>query len=121
MLTMLNHQNLLSCHGAITTDLSQMIIVLEYCQSGTLKSLLQNESIELDWKKRLAIAVQIAMGLSYLHDLHLVHCDMKSANVMIGEGFSVKIIDFGNARVVTKGGIHQALGTVILICFYIFV
>jgi len=61
---------------------------------------------------RLSLALQIARGMQFLHSLHLIHCDMKSPNVMLGHDLLVKIIDFGTTRIVGKGNENDAaLGT----------
>lgn len=49
----------------------------------------------------LDAAIQLAWGLDYAHQQHLVHQDVKPANVMIdlsGDDFAVKVTDFGLAR-----------------------
>ncbi|MGI8658531.1 MAG: protein kinase domain-containing protein [Candidatus Limnocylindria bacterium] len=43
------------------------------------------------------IGVELLAGLRVVHDRELVHCDVKSANVMLGPG-AAKLIDFGIAR-----------------------
>lgn len=51
----------------------------------------------------LTVAVQIARALAYIHDLHLIHCDLKGSNILIeqtinSEDLIAKIIDFGSSR-----------------------
>ncbi|XP_048127199.1 LRR receptor kinase BAK1-like isoform X2 [Rhodamnia argentea] len=51
----------------------------------------------LDWPTRIKIAVGAARGLSHLHDLNIVHRDIKAANIMLDEEFERHIGDFGLA------------------------
>lgn len=41
-------------------------------------------------------------GLSYIHSKHRIHRDIKSDNILIGDGGSVKIADFGYAAQLSK-------------------
>ena len=52
----------------------------------------------IDWNTRMKIALGVARGLEYLHhkiDPPVIYRDLKSANVLLGEGFDPKISDFG--------------------------
>ncbi|KAL2901569.1 putative serine/threonine-protein kinase PBL5, partial [Bienertia sinuspersici] len=54
----------------------------------------------LDWNTRMKIVVGAARGLAYLHSQMnplMIFRDMKSANILLGEGYKPKLSDFGNA------------------------
>ena len=55
----------------------------------------------ISWSTRLQIMWGVASGLSYLHENRIVHCDLKAANVFIGDNgqdsYLVKLGDFGTA------------------------
>lgn len=56
----------------------------------------------LDWNTRVKIAIGVAEGLSYLHnvaDPPIIYRDMKAANILLDEDFSSKLSDFGLAKV----------------------
>jgi len=50
------------------------------------------------WK----IAIQIIFGLKALHDLNIMHRDLKSANVFINQDYSVKLGDMNVSKVANK-------------------
>ena len=57
--------------------------------------------MELDWSTRRQICLEIAKGLTFLHEesrLKMVHRDIKATNVLLDKDFHAKISDFGLAK-----------------------
>ncbi|KAM3278020.1 hypothetical protein ACQJBY_045727 [Aegilops geniculata] len=76
------------------------VVVVEYQHGGTLKTLLfQHRDKKLPYKKVVQLALDMARGLSYLHAQKIVHRDVKAENMLLDRKKSVKIADFGVARV----------------------
>ncbi|KAL6907689.1 hypothetical protein ACP4OV_002728 [Aristida adscensionis] len=104
MLTVLNHPNLVSLVGFCAQG-DERLLVYEYMPFGSLESHLFDVppgKQALDWNTRVRIAVGVAEGLSYLHnvaDPPIIYRDMKAANILLGEDFSPKLSDFGLAKV----------------------
>ncbi|XP_042376644.1 probable serine/threonine-protein kinase PBL18 isoform X1 [Zingiber officinale] len=75
------------------------IIVCEFIPKGSLKDhLFQRTRFQpLPWKLRVKIAVGIARGLAYLHTAHVIHRDIKAANILLDSEFNPKLADFGLA------------------------
>lgn len=44
------------------------------------------------------LAKQIAIAMNYLHTLKILHCDLKSQNILIKDDWTIKLCDFGLAR-----------------------
>eukprot|EP00898_Chlorokybus_atmophyticus_P003753 jgi/Chlat1/4379/Chrsp29S04519 len=80
----------------------QQSLVYEFCEQGSLEDrlLCRGNTPPLPWDKRLAIAVQAARGLLFLHSLPtpIIHRDFKTANVLLDTNFNAKVGDFGLAR-----------------------
>ena len=78
-------------------------MVMEYCEGGALLP-----RADLDRGRRLAEPVarsafrDVLAGLSYLHANRIVHGDIKPENVLCGAGGSVKLSDFGCAKVMRR-------------------
>ena len=66
-------------------------IVLEYMKYGDLREFLEN--FDTPWSFKLQIALDIAVGMSYLHSLEptVIHGDLKIQNILIGDGFRAKV------------------------------
>ncbi|KAF6157365.1 hypothetical protein GIB67_004303 [Kingdonia uniflora] len=75
-------------------------VVVEYLPGGALKSyLIKNRRRKLAFKVVHQLALDLARGLSYLHSKKIVHRDVKTENMLLDKTRTVKIADFGVARV----------------------
>ncbi|XP_023540301.1 serine/threonine-protein kinase HT1-like [Cucurbita pepo subsp. pepo] len=75
-------------------------VVVEYLPGGTLKQyLIRNRKKKLAFKVVIQIALHLSRGLSYLHSKKIVHRDVKTENMLLDSQRTLKIADFGVARV----------------------
>ncbi|XP_072978582.1 serine/threonine-protein kinase 54-like [Typha angustifolia] len=75
-------------------------VVVEYLAGGTLKQyLFKNRRNKLAYKTVIQLALDLARGLSYLHSKKIVHRDVKAENMLLDSHRTLKIADFGVARV----------------------
>ncbi|MBA0853080.1 hypothetical protein Goshw_013201 [Gossypium schwendimanii] len=75
-------------------------VVVEYLPGGTLKNfLIRNRRKKLAFKVVIQIALDLSRGLSYLHSKKIVHRDVKTENMLLDAHRTLKIADFGVARV----------------------
>lgn len=73
-----------------------VLILTEYCPKGSLKDVLENEAIQLDWNFRMSLIHDIVKGMAYLHNSDVqVHGKLRSCNCLIDGRFVLKISDFG--------------------------
>ena len=55
----------------------------------------------LDWGTRMRIALDVAHGLEYLHELvspPVIHRDFKTSNILLDDNFNAKVSNFGLAK-----------------------
>ncbi|XP_034673451.1 serine/threonine-protein kinase STY13-like isoform X1 [Vitis riparia] len=75
-------------------------VVVEYLPGGTLKKfLIRNRRKKLAFKIVIQLALDLSRGLSYLHSKKIVHRDVKTENMLLDAHRTLKIADFGVARV----------------------
>ena len=109
---MLSHPNIISVYD-VSTSITADYIVMELIDGITLKQYMEKKGV-LNWKETLHFAIQIAKALEHAHSRGIVHRDIKPHNVMVLKNGSVKVTDFGIARMMSKGNTltKEALGSV---------
>nr|XP_043630783.1 serine/threonine-protein kinase-like protein ACR4 [Erigeron canadensis] len=101
LLSRLNHAHLLNLLGYCEEG-EQRLLVYEFMANGSLHQHLHGNPkalrAQLDWVKRVTIAVQAARGIEYLHGYAcppVIHRDIKSSNILIDEEHNARVADFG--------------------------
>jgi len=109
---MLSHPNIVQVYDVSSSE-SADYIVMELIDGISLKQYMEKRG-SLNWKETLHFALQIATGLEHAHSRSIVHRDIKPHNVMVLKNGSVKVMDFGIARVMSKSSTltKEALGSV---------
>ena len=109
---MLSHPNIVSVYDVSTTEEADYI-VMEIIDGISLKQYMEKKGV-LNWKETLHFAIQIGKALEHAHSRGIVHRDIKPHNVMVLKNGSVKVADFGIARVMSKSNTltKEALGSV---------
>jgi tetratricopeptide (TPR) repeat protein/tRNA A-37 threonylcarbamoyl transferase component Bud32 len=108
----LDHPNVCSIHEAGETDDGHLFLVMPLYEGETLKARLARAGA-LPVAEAVRITNQIASGLSAAHAAGIVHRDLKPANIMLLPDGTVKILDFGLAKVrdLTLTASSDRLGT----------
>ena len=109
---MLSHPNIVSVYD-VSTSPEADYIVMELVDGISLKQYMEKKGV-LNWKETLHFSMQIAKALEHAHSRGIVHRDIKPHNVMVLKNGSVKVTDFGIARIMSKGNTltKEALGSV---------
>ena len=109
---MLSNPNIVQVYDVSSTE-NANFIVMELIDGISLKQYMEKKGV-LNWKETLHFAMQIAKGLEHAHSRGIVHRDIKPHNVMVLKNGSVKVMDFGIARVMNKSNTltKEALGSV---------
>lgn len=95
----LQHPNIVTCQ-ALEYSQTGRYLVMDYCQAGTLRNLMQSEP-QLSLVQQLKLIADVLAGLEHAHNRGIVHCDIKPENILLSldtTGWIARISDFGIAR-----------------------
>ena len=114
-LSLLSHPNIVQVYNTVITN-STKYIIMEYVEGITLKKHIDHRGA-LPEREVLYYASQILSALDYIHSKGIVHCDIKPQNIILLQNGSIKVADFGIARLDamldrSKERSDTALGTV---------
>ncbi len=99
---MLSHPNIMAVYDVSRSD-GIDFIVMELLDGITLKQYMQKKGGKLSWKESLHFITQIMKALSHAHSRGIIHRDIKPHNIMVLRDGSIKVADFGIARVTGPG------------------
>ncbi|KAF2320250.1 hypothetical protein GH714_026422 [Hevea brasiliensis] len=96
LLSQFNHPNIVQYYGT-DKDETKLYIFLELVSNGSLAEIYSR--YHLKDSQVAAYTRQILHGLKYLHEHNVIHRDIKCANMLVNVGGTVKLADFGLAKV----------------------
>jgi len=83
---------------------------MELVEGCPLNSLIPSAGLSAGLSAALVVryGAQIAAALAHAHDQHIIHCDVKTSNVVITPSGQVKVLDFGLPQRITGRDIEEA-------------
>ena len=100
----LRHPAIVEMYAVEEAD-GMMVAAMELIEGETLAALLEREGPQ-PFERTLAIARQVGEALDFAHDALAIHRDIKPANIMLRPDGSVKVLDFGLARLMAHSQYH---------------
>jgi serine/threonine protein kinase len=101
----LNHPNIVKMFGYFYDD-KRIYIMLEYVSNGDMFTYLKNKK-KLSETETRRFVFQLTSALKYIHDLKIIHRDLKLENLLLDKDLNLKLADFGWAT--TEATNTQAL------------
>src|SRR5437016_5495865 len=96
-LAKLSHPNIVTLYSFFCKE-DEFYMVLEFVRGETLDRLVQTQGA-MKCEQAIPIFSQALAGIEQAHNLGIVHRDVKPANIMVTGSGTVKVMDFGIARV----------------------
>src|SRR5215470_6756512 len=108
----MTHPNVVNVFDLGTHTDGSPYIAMELLKGQDLQKVMR-QTPPLDLDRKVAIIVQVLAGLAHAHQAGIVHRDIKPANIFINQDGTVKIMDFGVARLTTASmtGTGNIVGT----------
>lgn len=111
LLKKLRHSNIVRFYDVRYNE-GKVGLITEYAERGALKKVLDCGKLDGKPKAKQKIMRDILQGLSYLHNNHVIHRDLKPLNIVVAKDYTAKICDFGLATVIeSKQMADKRLGT----------
>jgi serine/threonine protein kinase len=102
---LLTHPNIVVVYDAGEED-GLYYITMELVEGKSVQALL-DEGQKFSLSRVLRIMDQTCSALQFAHDRHVVHRDIKPANLMLTPDDTVKVTDFGTAKILQMGTVQQ--------------
>ncbi|MDI9817927.1 MULTISPECIES: protein kinase [unclassified Legionella] len=86
-------------------------LYIQYMENNSLAKYIEDRQEPVNWSLRYRWIREITRGLAFLHQLNIVHLDIKSDNVLLDESLHAKIGDFGHAETMKGNKLISIKGT----------
>jgi serine/threonine protein kinase len=107
VLAKLNHSNIATLYNFIH-DGNNYYMVMEFAPGQTLDVLVADCVGGLPWRYALELFMDALRAIDHAHKQGIIHRDIKPANMMVSERDTLKVLDFGIARVLGESGFTKA-------------
>ena len=113
VLSKLSHPNIVQVNDFFSFE-NELYIAMEFVDGKPLSQIIGKEVGPIISEKAVPLFIQILQGMSHAHQNGIVHRDIKPANILVGSDGTVKITDFGIAKVLgaTMGTAGMKMGTI---------
>lgn len=108
--TMLSHKNIVKCFDVSSGD-ELKYIVMEYADGCTLKDYLQEKGV-LSPEEVMKYAIEILSALVHAHSKNIIHRDIKPQNILLTADGTIKVTDFGIAKLPSNDPLSISCNTV---------
>ena len=96
----LNHLNIVALYDIGEQD-GQPYIAIEYLEGEDLSSILRKKAT-IPFSTKVRLVIELCRGLDHAHNRGVIHRDIKPSNIHITPDGSVKIVDFGIAKLASS-------------------
>jgi serine/threonine-protein kinase len=98
----LKHPHIVEIHDFSGDDAPEAFMVMEYIRGETLRSYAEKHPLKEPPELAAMAVVALADALAHAHAIGIIHRDLKPENIMVGEDGSLKLTDFGIAKILDR-------------------
>ncbi len=113
ILASLEHANIARLYDAGLDSLGRPYLAMEYVEGQPIDAFCRHRRLTID--ERLRLVLQVAGAVSYAHSRLVVHRDLKPSNIVVAPDGTIRLLDFGIAKLLdsdgTTGRVATAQGT----------
>ena len=113
LLALLEHPNIVTLNNFTETG-GRLCLIMQFVDGVTFEHQL-TESKQVPWKDAVHVGIEVCRALEHAHKQGIIHRDIKPSNVIVRADGSVKVTDFGIAKMVGQSNLTstgQTMGTV---------
>lgn len=114
VLARLDHPNIVTLNNFTVDQAGRLCLVMQYVEGVDFEKKIHDAG-KLEAREAVRVCIEVTRALEYAHARGIVHRDMKPSNVLVRSDGSVKVTDFGIAKIIggtRVTGTGQTMGTV---------
>src|SRR5690606_16574999 len=109
ILASLNHPNIARLYDGGVTETNRPYFVMEYVEGEPIDAYCNRHTLSV--RQRLQLFMDVGAAVQYAHQNLVIHRDLKPSNILVAEDGTVKLLDFGIAKVFTREPADASLST----------
>jgi serine/threonine protein kinase len=102
------HPNVVKFFGLTVVE-NEKYVIGEYCRKGSLADVLQDNKITMSLDFKLALALDVCLGMCFLHHQHIIHGNLKACVCFVDAKWTVKVGDWEFLKLLTLDNEENAM------------
>ena len=109
-LSKLNHHGIVRLNNYIEKE-NEIYLIMEYSEGTTIHTYIKEKSGPIVEGRLIKLFLQILDAFEYVHNMGIIHRDIKPTNIIVDDNLKTKIIDFGIGKTLEETKIYTKVET----------